>query len=221
MRGLSRLLFGLLVLFGLLAVADLFLTGALERRAATRVTQELGAPSSVDLRGWPVTARLLFSSVPTAVVSAAEVPIPGQSVRLTRLDLTVDDVRINRDELFNPDVMPFDATTGRFSAGLSGPALLELSGRPTGLAGIEVVEQGVRLVAVGGFSAVVQPSARDGDLVLRADVPVLGALEVVVPVPVLPGGTRIESVRVEGGLVLLEGFVPDVSQVLERSGELS
>lgn len=221
MRGLSRFLFGLVVLAGILAVADLFLTGELERRTGARVTQELGAPSSVDLRGWPVTARLLFSTVPTAVVTATEVPIPGQSARLTRLDLTVDDVRINRDELLNPDVMPFDATRGRFAAGLNGPALLALSGPPTGLVGIEVVEQGVRLVAVGGFSAVVQPSAREGDLVLRAEVPVLGALEVVVPVPVLPGGTRIESVRVEGGLVLLEGSVPDVSQVLERSGELS
>lgn len=218
---MTRLLFGLLVAAVILAVADGFLTRALERRAAARVTEELGAPSSVDLRGWPVMPRLLFSSVPTAVVSATAVPILGQSARLTRLDLTLDDVRINRDELFNPNVMPFDATTGRFSAGLDGPALLQLSGPPPGLVAIEVVEQGVRLVVAGGLSDIVLPSARDGDLVLRADAPVLGELEVVVAVPLLPGGTRIESVRVDGGLVVLEGFVPDVSQVLRRSGELN
>jgi len=220
-RGLTRLVFGLLLLGAVGVVADGFLTRALERRAATRVTQELGAPSSVDLRGWPVTGRLLFGSVPTAEVSASAVPIPGRSARLTRLDLTLADVRIDRTELFNPDVMPFDATTGRFAAGLDGPALLALSGPPPGLQAIEVVEQGVRLVVAGGLSATVTPSARDGDLVLRADAPVLGDLEVVVPVPVLPGGTRIDSVRVDDGLVLLEGFVPDVSQVLQRSDQLS
>lgn len=221
MRGLTRLLFGLVVIAGLLLVADAFCAQVLERRTATRVTQELGAPSSVDLRGWPVTARVLFSSVPTAVVSATEVPVPGQSARLTRLDLTLDDVTVELSELSDPDVIPFEATTARFSVGLSGPALLALSGPPPGLVSVEVLEDGVRLTAVGGLSATVTPSARDGDLVLRADTPVLQGLEVVVPVPALLGETRVESVRVEGGLVLLEGLVPDVNEVLERFDELS
>jgi len=220
-RGLARLVFGLLVLVAVGVVVDGFLTRALERQVATRVSQELGAPSTVDLRGWPVTPRLLFDSIPTAEVSATAVPIPGQSARLTRLEFTLADVRIDRNELYNPDVIPFDATTGRFSAGLDGPALLSLSGPPPGLQAIEVVEQGVRLVVTGGLSATVTPSARNGNLVLRADSPVLGDPEIVVPVPVLLEGTRIESVRVDGGLVLIEGFVPDVSQVLQRFDELS
>jgi hypothetical protein len=92
-----RWILALFVALAVLVVAgDLALTSYIEREAATRVSGQIGVPATVTLDGWPVTARLLAGiAVPTAVVSATDVPLQGGGpLQLSRVDVTLTDVRL-------------------------------------------------------------------------------------------------------------------------------
>lgn len=107
---MRRLLLGVAVLLALAAAADLGLTVLAERRIAGRVAAAVGAPVTVDLVGWPVTARAVAGSIPAvtaATTATAPGPVTGLSARLT--DLTLDLPAVLRD----PDRLALTAAGGR------------------------------------------------------------------------------------------------------------
>lgn len=211
MRGLIGLAVAAILLIVVIVAADAALTARAEREAATRVAQELQAPTTVDLRGWPVSLRLLTGRpVPQVAVTATSVPIPGQPASLASLEVLLDDVRLAIGDLRDPAEIPVEAAQGQFTARLDGAALTALAQAPPLLERIEVGADTVRFVVTGGVTIDAQVSARDGAVVFSAEVPVLGPVDVPVPLGDLPVGAVVEDASVDGGQLILQGRVSDL-----------
>jgi len=211
-----RWIVALFVALAVLVVAgDLALTSYIEREAAARVSSRIGVPATVSLDGWPVTARLLAGSgVPTAVVSAADVPLAGGGpLQLSRVDVTLTDVRLPEALRGNPGVLT--AGSGRFTATIDQQAVQALATQASELGQVQVLTDRLQL-AVGGFTADLLVGARDGALVLtlaNAPLPGLDGREFVVPLAGLPAGATLEQATVAGGVIQLAGPV-DVAQLV-------
>ncbi len=190
----------LLVVAGV--VADTLLTNAAERQASARVSEELGAPADVDLRGWPVSLRLLSGTVPEVGITAQDVPVEDTSVRVARLEVEVADVRIRFADLRAAGPLPVDGGAGTFRAELSEAEVNRLAG----VGGLQLGD-GVASFDVAGQRVEVVATVEDERIVLR---PITG-LPGVGPVPLapvaLPGEIRLEAVRIRPGLIELSGRV--------------
>lgn len=209
-RSLASFLVVCAVLLGIAAAVDLGLTAGAERQAAERLSAELGAPATVDLRGWPVTLRLLTGEVPEVVAEASSVPVPERAASLSRLTVTLTGVRLRLGDLRAPEALPVRARTGRFTATVTADDLLELAGRPPIVQALELRPGVVRLVLLGGVTVEGTATARDGVLVLTPAQPVLGIAELPVPLGELPAGATVDRVEVGDGELLLEGSVQDL-----------
>lgn len=216
MRGLIGLAVTAILLLVVIVAADAALTTRAEREAATRVAQQLQAATTVDLRGWPVSLRLLTGRpVPQVAVTATGVPIPGRPASLASLEVILDDARLALGDLRDPPEVPVEAARGRFTARVDGAALTALAEAPALLERIEVGADAVRFVVAGGAAIDTEVSAREGAVVFSADVPVLGPVDVPVPLGDLPAGAVVEQARVDGGQLVLEGRVTDLELVPE------
>ncbi|MGH8910358.1 MAG: LmeA family phospholipid-binding protein [Egibacteraceae bacterium] len=188
------------IMFGL----DLALERAAEGRASAQVSQLLGAPTTVDLQGWPVSLRLLSGAASTVEVHAENVPT-GSGVRLRQVNATIRDVRLRLGDL-SASRLPVDVPPGTFIADLDAEAVRQLLG--------EFARAGpVRLAS--GLVLLLTPSARiearvdagRGTLVLT---PVTASPQmpspVEIPLPRLPAGTTVQRISVLDGALRLEGI---------------
>lgn len=97
-----------------------------EGQAAQQVQTALGMaqPPEVELGGWPFSLALLTRRVPTASLSAAEVPldISGQKVVVQEVEITAEDLSIDGAEI--------TVGSGRADGLVGYPALTQLAGVP-------------------------------------------------------------------------------------------
>lgn len=193
-------------------VADLIITDAAEEAAATRVTQVLGAPSEVALRGFPVSLRLLLGAgVPEAVVSAVGVPLEASPIAAARLEATLRDVTVSIADLRGPTgTLPVEAGAGTFVADFDAAAVATLLAEPTG-GGQVVLGDGTITVTVGGMPVDGTVALAGSDIVVTPTAVAPGVTEVRVPLPVLPVGARIEAVEVVPGFLRFRGSVTDLT----------
>ena len=192
------------VLIGL----DAALTRAAEQRASEQATILLAAPATVDLRGWPLSLRLLLGVVPAVDVHATNVPTDS-GVRLGQLDATLTNVRLRFGDLADGR-LPADADDGTFVASLDTEAVRQLLG-DLGSAGLVELRPGRVRFQVAGLPIEAGVTLASDQLVLT---PVSGPPGVPdrleVPLPELPPGTDVEQVTILDGALRLDGsFVPE------------
>jgi len=198
------LLAGLILLAVVAGGLDLALTRAAERRASEQASALLDAPATVDLRGWPVSLRLLLGAVPVVVVHAENVPTDS-GVRVESLGLTLSDVRVRLADL-EGGRLPTDARDGAFTAALDRRGVGQLLG---GLVAADAIQlrDGVVGVEVAGVlvEAEVDVDQRGRLVLTLVNGPQELLPRIAVPLPMLPAGTTVQRVTVRDGLLLFEG----------------
>ncbi len=189
-----------------LVAADTLLTQAVERLAATRVSNELGSPAEVDLDGFPVTLRvLLTSTVPRAVVTAVDVPLEDTEARLDRVRVELLDVTATFDG-------GVDAAGGTFSAEIGEENLQRLVGLPDD---IEITAlrlgDGVAELTLGGVPVVSAAATLvEGGIELRPTGDFVDQLSLTVDLGGLPDGVVVDEVVITPGIVTLRGRIDDL-----------
>lgn len=107
-------------------IGDNYARSAAEERVASEVQAELGLaePPEVSLGGTPFTAVLITREVPTASLSAQDVPVEvsGQQVTLDTAQVTAENLTLGTGEVH--------VASGRAEALLGYPALSTLAGVP-------------------------------------------------------------------------------------------
>ena len=211
MRGFGCLLVAVVVLGGVLLIGDLILTNTAEERTATRIGQTLEAEAEVDLQGWPVGLRMLLGSIPTARLTATDVPLDNGAV-LDRLDVELTDVAITIDDLTTQSDRLPAAEKGTFEAELGEPSVAAMMGIPAGLAEV-TLRDGVVEVGAGGLAIQADVGARDGDVVVSLAGPLsalLGGSEFAIDLSDEPGQPFVEEVAIEGGVMVVRGRLEEV-----------
>jgi LmeA-like phospholipid-binding len=182
---------------------DLALERAAEQRASQQVSLLLDAPARVDLRGWPVSLRLAFGSLPAVAVHAQDVAT-GSGVRLQRVEATLNEVRLRLGDLFHARP-PIDARAGRFTADLDAQALQQLLGRGSATT-IQLVDGLVRL-RTPTTTIDTRAGVEDGVLVLTpVTSPSRRLSRLEIPLPKLPAGTMVQRVTAFDDVLQLEGL---------------
>lgn len=207
MRTVTAFVATLLVLLGGGVVADVLLAERAEEQASALLGAQLDAPTSVRLRGWPVSLNLLRGAVPAVVVEVADLPVDG-GVRAREVRVELAGVRIDGAAALatglggQPAATQLEADSGRFAAELDDDALSQLAGMP-----VHTQQEQARIeTPVGLVDAVA--ALEDDDIVLRpvGDVP-----DEVGPVrlepPGLPGDARLTAVQLTPGALRLEGAI--------------
>lgn len=200
---MRRVLVGLLVVAVLAFLGDALATNVAEARAAERVAAELGASVDVDLRGWPVSLRLLNRHVPEVGLVATDVPLRDTPASLTRLEATLTDVAVPWTWTGRLDGV-VEARGGTFAAELDEAAVQSLVDLPVTIS----LEEGIIRGSVGTAQLDATAEVVDGAIVLRPAASALAELgELRVPLDGLPQGAVVESVRVEPDVLLIAGSV--------------
>ncbi|MDP8969321.1 MAG: DUF2993 domain-containing protein [Actinomycetota bacterium] len=203
----------LLVVAAAAVAIDAWVTAEAEQRASARVSASLSAPTVVDLQGWPVGLRLLGGSVPRARITARGVPLAGTQARISRLTVTLTDLRVRWREL-DPSAAALRARAahGRFRADLDEQAVRRLLRLPRSLdlLGVELVEGAVRLEAAG-LPVIDASVAVEGEaLVMHPQSPPLDRIGLRVDLPALPGDARVQGVQVVPGRLRVFGSVQEL-----------
>lgn len=213
MRRIGCLLF-LVILVGGLFLGDLAVTRAAEERTAQRVTRTLGADSTVDFQGWPVTVRALMGTIPSATVVAAEVPLDNGAT-LSRLDVELRDVDVDVNDLrgggARSDQLPA-ARSGRFEAELTEESVVAMLGVPSGIVDV-TLEDGVIVMSAAGLEVEAEAVAENGDVVVSLAGPLaelLGAAKLPIDLSGQPGAPAVEDVEIRNGIMTVRGRLEDV-----------
>jgi hypothetical protein len=210
MRRLGCLVVLLAIAVGLF-LADQAVTRYAEQRVAARIERTLGSPADVDLEGWPVSLRLLQGSVPTARLTATDVPLEGRAV-LNRLDVELTDVKVDISDLRRNSKRLPPADEGTFSAQLSAASVAAMIGIPPNLAELQFREGGIRLRAAG-VQVEADVVAERGDVVVRLDGPLarlLGGAEYALDLSGQPGSPSVREVEIRDGVMTVRGTLDDV-----------
>lgn len=214
MRRLGGLLF-LVILFGGLFVGDLAVTRAAEQRIAQRVTRALEADSTVDLQGWPVTVRALLGSIPTARLSAQDVPLENGAA-IDQLDVVLRDVDVNVSDLRGggrrPRSLPA-ARSGRFEAEIGEASIVAMLGIPEGLVDVRLRE-GAVVFSAAGVEVEADVEARGGDVVVSLGGPLaelLGGAKFPIDLSEQPGAPYVRDVVIRNGVMELSGRLEEVT----------
>ena len=103
-------------------VARSYVEGRVAQQIQTGL--DMAEPPEVALGGWPFSMALLTRSVPTASLSAEEVPleISGQQITIERVEITAADVSLADDRI--------TIGSGRADGVVGYPALTQLAGVP-------------------------------------------------------------------------------------------
>jgi hypothetical protein len=201
MRASTAFLVTFLLLCAAGLAADAWVTSTAEEQASHRVGAVLGAPTEVELRGWPVSLRLLQGRVPEVALVARDVELDG-GARVDRLEAVVSNVRITFAELRGTDALPIDGGAGTFRADLAEATVSGLAGVPVTLG------DGLASLTIEGRAVDAVAGVESGGIVLR---PVGGAAGEVAPVPLplppLPGEAIIDGVRIQPGVLRVSGQV--------------
>lgn len=220
---MRRLLVALVVLAGLLLVADRGLAAVAQRSVASEVQRAagLGAEPAVDLGGFPFLPQAVRGRYDRVEVSSVDVP--AGAVRLDRLDAVLLGAQLPLGAALTGSVtrVPVDQVTARALVGYDqlaqqsgdrGLSFAPDAGRLRVTGTLEVFGQELAAVAVSRLEVV------DGELLVtaesfevgddRADALLTGSLEgrfdLRVPVQDLPYGLTMTSVEVGAdGVVVL------------------
>lgn len=202
---MRRLLLALVVVAVVAFLGDALATNVAEARAAERVSAELGASVEVDLRGWPVSLRLLNRHVPEVGLEAADVPLRGSGARLSRLEATLFDVAVPWTWTGRFDGV-VEARSGRFTAELDEAAVQSLVPLPVTI----TLEEGIIRGRLGTAQLDATAEVVDGAILLRPAASSLADLgELRVPLDGLPVGATVESVRIEPDVLVIGGSLTD------------
>lgn len=212
MRSLGCLTVALVVLGAVLFFADQAVTSAAENATAERAAKALDADTEVDFDGWPVAGRMLLGSIPTARISATDVPMEDGG-QLEQLDVELTDVEVDVSSLSGggENRLP-PARSGTFSAQLSERSVVGLLGLPAGLAEVTLVDGGITISAAG-LEVEGEVEARDGDVVVSLSGPlaqVLGGAEFPIDLSDQPGAPAVEDVDISGGVMTVSGTLEEV-----------
>ncbi len=203
---------GVAALVLVLLAANAWLAASTEQRLVEATQEELRTEPDVTLRGFPVGFRALLGRVGEAEVRAEEVAVPELGTTLTELELSLTDVRVDRD------AGAVEAERATFAVVLDADSLesllpvigqlpddVPLIGDVSELVEIEL-EEGVARLSVVGF-AVVDATAeiRNGDLVLSPSAPLGQIGDLTIAIDELPLGFAVDDVRIRPEGVRLEG----------------
>jgi hypothetical protein len=210
----------LVVVVGLLFVADIVVTNIAEERAAERVTEELDAPAEVTLHGWPVALRMLTGTIQRAEMTATDVPLEDGGT-LDSLDVTLHDIEVGLGDLTDPpDGLP-PARDGEFEARLSGDITWALTSVPRMLATLRIERDAVRLqTLIANMSADLR--VRSNALVFEPNVP-LGVLfrgEVSLDLSEQPGSPRLQTADIEGDTLVIRGTLDELGRAESAAGSM-
>lgn len=190
-----------LVVVLLLVLGDFLVTNLAEDRAGAQVSAGLSADADVDLRGWPVSLRLLARRVPEVGLVATDVPLRDTPASLTRLDATLRGVDVPWTWTGQLDG-EIRADAGTFTAELDETAIQSLVDLPITV----TLEEGVVRASIGGAQLDATAEVEEGAIVLR---PAAGAFanlgELRLPLQGLPEGAAVEGVAIEPGVLRLRG----------------
>ena len=198
------------VLLGALAAgADWYFTGVAEERAGAEVSARLRAPVTVDLRGWPVSLRLLLGSVPEVAFAARDVPLQEVEGSLQLLEATLQDVRLDPAALSGADLV-IEARAGTFLAVLDQATVAALA--RGNLDGVSIeLGAGTARVGVpqlGGVGLDTAVAVEDGQVVMRmTGLPGQLLPPLRLDLPVLPGGATVTTVEILPGRLVVHGTV--------------
>ena len=213
MRGFGCLVVALLALAVAGFFADQAVTSAAERATAQRVSRALDADAEVDFEGWPVAVRMLNGRIPTATVSAIDVPLE-QGGTLDRLDLQLTDVRVNVSDLQGGTGRRLPpARSGIFEAEMSEPSIARLLQLPEGVT--VLLENGTATIGAAGLEVQADVEARDGDIVVSLDGPlenVLGGAEFPIDLSEQPGAPAVRDVDIDNGAISFRGDLEEVDR---------
>jgi hypothetical protein len=213
MRRLGCLVIVLIVLGVLFFIADQAVTTYAEQRTAANVSEALEADATVDFSGWPVGARLLLGSIPSAEVAATDVPLDNGAT-LDRLDVELTNVRVDVNDLRrNSDQLP-PADEGTFRAELSEASVAAMLGLPGNL--VEVaLGNGVVQLRAAGLEVEADVVARDGDVVVGLRGPLaqlLGGAEFPIDLSGEPGSPEVDEVEIRDGAMIVSGRLAEVQR---------
>lgn len=230
MRALRRVLIGLVVLAVLLVVADRVAAWVAQRAVAEHVATELASyqvnsqPPEVTVGGWPFLTQVAagrFSSVTLRLRDVGSGGLQLPLVELVASGVTADaSTLLEQQGTIQADRVDGSATIGyasvtaltefpelELSAGTDGQLRVRLpttmAGQPVTVTGSAVAEvaDGVIRIQAGELGVEGQDEPPPGAPPVLADV--AQRLSVEVPLPPLPYGLTVESVRAESsGLVV-------------------
>lgn len=213
MRRLGCLVIVLLVLGGLLFVADQAITTYAEERTEANVATALDTEADVEFTGWPVGARLLLGSIPKATVAATDVPLDNGAT-LDRLDVELTDVKVDVNDLRNnSDRLP-PADAGTFAAELSEQSVTAMLGLPGNLAEVQL-RGGVLQLTAAGLKVEADVVAEGGDVVVQLRGPLaqlLGGAEFPIDLSDEPGSPEVENVEIRDRRMIVSGTLADVQR---------
>ena len=179
---------------------DRYLTQEAERQASELLTERLGAPTVVQLEGWPVSLRLLGGAVPGVEVQT--VGLEFSDVTLRRLDVVFRDVELNWREVSDPANFEMTAGRGVYTAELDEQTLGNAADLPGGIR----LGDGVLQVHAGGQVAEAIAAVETDGLLFRPIGAVPQGFEAVrVPLAELPQGMTVEQVHIVPGVLQLSG----------------
>jgi hypothetical protein len=211
MRRIVISLVVLLVLAGLVLAVDQWIESTAEARAQEQISERLGTPTEVELRGWPVGLRLLAGSVPEVLVRATDVPVEGRGPRIDELRVRLTDVAI--DVRSPGDELP-QGETATFTAVIAEASLRELVDLPSSVLDI-TLEQGSARIAVLGQAIPADVVAEDGNVVLRPQLSfaaVLGLDRIPLDLSAQPGGPYVREVEVREDALVLRGELRELER---------
>jgi hypothetical protein len=213
MRRLGCLIIVLIVFGVLFFIGDQVVTTYAEQRTAANVSEALDADTTVAFNGWPVGARLLLGTIPSAEVTATDVPLDN-GARLDRLDVELTNVKVDVADLRrDSDRLP-PADNGTFVAELSEASVTAMLGLPGNIVEVALVEGVVQLRATG-LEVEADVVAQDGDVVVQLRGPLaqlLGGAEFAIDLSGEPGSPEVENVEIRDGVMVVSGTLADVQR---------
>lgn len=208
MRWLAVLLVALLLVGAVAATADAWLVSSAEAQAEQRLSEELGTPVEVDLRGgWPTSLSLLGGHIPEVAISAEDVPLEHSDARLAHLDAVLTDIEVSLADLRGSGALPVQGGGGTFVLEIDEANVNLLVSSPTPIR----LEDGRGAVELAGRRIEVVPTVESGRVVLRPGDGGAGLQAVPVELPGLPAEVLVERVEVLPGVLRLSGRVLSVS----------
>ena len=193
--------------------ADQAITVAAERSTAAQVSRALDADTQVDFNGWPVSVRMLRGTIPSATMTATDVPLE-QGGRLDVLNIELTDVRVNLADLRETGGRRLPpARRGRFVAELGESSVARILKLPDAVS--LTLDRGVATIKAAGLEVDADVTARDGDIVVSLTGPLkqlLGGAEFPIDLSDEPGGPAVKSVRIDGGVITLRGALEDIDR---------